>query len=520
MRTLRLTLAFVLILAATGCEEDFFEIKRPPQLPWGSVEEFEQAPIGVYAGLFSGNAWNMAWVNDRIVKSSMGDDVGFVENPEWGYLRNTREYNKYTEKNFPLLYGVISAANNALDFVEQRQGNPFPNESAEELENNLKRITGELHFARGYAYYLLATTFGRAYVPGDPNSNPDLPLHTTFINSVASARNPKIGTTQEVYDLILDDFRKAKELLPPAYLPGTHHPSYEIRANRFAAAAMLVRTHFQRGEYDQARADCDFILDQNNGAYDLSEDPIEAFNKSTKARGREVILYAPFFDPSLPPPNHLSVINQTWNGSPTSWVETYMSLKTVKRLGWMNDPQNDTTITAAARRDKRFTQLMAVRYPQNKPRPRFTSETRPGVKNLTTLWNNKYYRGPSGLQTNVPLIRLAEIYLTRAILRLKSGDRNGAAADLNTVRERAWDAAAGGDYVPVTAAEVTEQIIHDERLVELFNEGDRLDYLRGLKTDIPKGDRGEGTEPYTSESFVWAIPTLELNFNDALKGGR
>ena len=37
-----------------------------------------------------------------------------------------------------------------------------------------------------------------------------------------------------------------------------------------------------------------------------------------------------------------------------------------------------------------------------------------------------------------------------------------------------------------------------------------------IKVDIPKGERGPGTDPYTSESFVWAIPNLELNFNDAL----
>ena len=60
----------------------------------------------------------MAFINERIVKSSMGDDVGFVENPEWGYHRNTSEFNKYTEKNYALLYAVISSANNALDFVD------------------------------------------------------------------------------------------------------------------------------------------------------------------------------------------------------------------------------------------------------------------------------------------------------------------------------------------------------------------------------------------------------------------
>lgn len=518
MKFTRSPLAIALIFLSTQCS-DFFEIERPPQAPWSSIDEFEQSVIGLYAGLFSGHPWNIAWVNDRIVKTSLGDDVGFVENPEWGYRRNTKEYNVYTERNYPLLYGVISAANHALDFVEQHNGNPYPNETPQVIENNLNRLIGEIHFIRAYAYYVLATTFGHVYTPGGDNSTREFPLHTAFINTVEGARNPKIGTTQEIYDLILDDFKKAKELLPATFIPGVHHSSYEVRANKYAASAMLMRTYFQRGEYDNAKAECDFIIDHNNGAFDLSEDPIEAFNKSSKERGKEVIMVAPFYNTTLPAPNHLSVLNYTWSGGPTGWVETYMAFKTVRRFGWMNDPFNDTTINLVAKVDKRFTQLMKIRLPNAKPRTGVVSEQRASIKNYTTIWTNKYYRGPSGMSTNVPVIRLAEVYLTRSVLRFRAGDRSGAASDLNVVRQRAWDAAIGGQYQPVTGTDITEQMIDDERLIEMFNEADRVDYLRALKKDISLGDRGEGADPYTSENFVWAIPAIELNFNDALSNG-
>lgn len=39
----------------------------------------------------------------------------------------------------------------------------------------------------------------------------------------------------------------------------------------------------------------------------------------------------------------------------------------------------------------------------------------------------------------IPQIRLAEMYLTRALLRFESGNAQGAADDLNAVRRRAWD---------------------------------------------------------------------------------
>lgn len=509
----------ILTALASVCAScsDYFELDRPPQAPWSNVGEFERAPIGAYAGLFSGHEWNMAWANERIVKSSMGDDVGFVSNAEWGYTRRTKEFNVYTERNFAQLYRVIGTVNNALDFVNASAGNPYPEATAQDVENNVKRIIGELHFVRAYAYYILETTFGHAYVPGDANGTLDIPMPTTYANSVEEAKNPKIGTTQEIYDLIVRDLRLAKQLLPDKFDAAKHHPSYQVRATRFAASGMLVRAYFQKGSYDSALQECNYIIDQNEGAFDLTEDPIEAFNKSAATRGRETIFYAPFFDDNLPPPSHLSVVNQTWSGAPTPWAETYMGFSTVKRLGWMSNPQNDTTVLLAAKRDKRFSQLITVRYPAAKHLASQQFDSREAIKTFTTLWTNKFYRGPKTMRTNVPLIRLAEIYLTRALLRFKAGDKSGAADDLNTVRARAWDEAiAGVAYVDLGAGDVTEQLIHDERLIELFNEGDRLDYLRGAKLDVPKGERGAGTDPYTSEDFVWSIPTLEINFNDKL----
>ncbi len=516
MKSPRYILIVITLLICSSCS-DYFDIDRPPQVPWATLEEFERAPIGAYAGLFSGHEWNMAWVNERIVKSSMGDDVGFVTDPSFGYTRATKEFNAYTEKNFVQLYRVIATVNNALEFVNEKQGNPYPNSSQQEITNNLDRIIGELYFVRAYAYYVLQTTFGHAYVKGGANSTIDIPMPTFYAKSAQEARNPQVGTTQQVYDLIVSDLRKAKALLPDKFDASKHHPSYEVRANRYAASGMLVRAYLQKGSYDSALQECNFIIDQNGGEYNLNEDPIEAFNKSSIARGKEVIFYAPFFDDNLPAPNHLSAINQTWNNSPTPWVETYMSFSTVKRLGWMANPQSDTTINNSAKRDKRFTQLITVRYPLNNHRSDQAYDDRVSIKDFTTLFANKYYRGSKNVRTNVPLIRLAEIYLTRSLLKFRAGDKAGAATDLNVVRARAWNAVvAGTAYVPLTAGEMTEEIINEERLIELFNEGDRIDYLRAIKVSIPRGDRATGSDPYTSESFVWSIPNLELNFNDAL----
>jgi len=506
---------FCILLLNTGCSK-YFELDRPPQNPWGNVDEFERVPIALYAGLWGGDKWNIPWVNWSIVKNSMGDDVNWVSDASYGYLRNTKEFNIYTDKNILLLYRPIATANVALEFVDKNNGNPYPTESVENIENNVNRIIGEIHFVRAYSYYLLQTTFGHAYVPGSDNSTRDIPMPTTYAKNIEEAKNPKIGTTKEVFDLIVADFQKAKALLPERYVLGKMNSSYQVRANRFAASAMLMRTYFQMGDYTNTISECNYLIDENQGDFDLSEDPIEAFNKSSIARGKEVIFYAPYYDNTLPTPQHLSVVNNTWENKLCNWSETRMGESTIIRLGWMNNPLTDTTFNLSARTDKRFEQLYAVRYPEQLAKPGQNKDNRAQIKNITTLWNNKYYRGTGLMNTNVPLIRLAEVYLTRSICRLMSGDTEGAAADLNVVRKRAWDVRVGGTYPEVTASTITNQMINDERMIELFNEGDRIDYLRGLKVDIPKGERGAGTDPYTSEDFVWAIPVRETLYNEGL----
>jgi hypothetical protein len=518
-RSILLLLPF---LMTTSCQKDFFKLERPPQNPWNTITEFERAPIGTYANLFSGDKWDITWVNTWVVKNSTGDDVDWVNDASYGYWRKSKEFNTYTDKNILNLYRTVGASNLALDFVDQNKGNPYPGISISDSISNLNRIVGELHFCRGYAYYLLETTFGHAYVPGGPNDSKDIPMPVHYATSATEAKNPVIGSTQQVWNLILSDFKIAKQLLPEKFISGVMHPSYEVRANKFAAAGMLMRTYFQMGQYDSALIQCNFIIDQNNGAYDLTEDPIEAFNKSTLARGNEVIFYAPYYDVTLVPgPNHLSVANQTYqNNTLCIWAEDRLAKSVVARLGWMNDPVNDTSFNSAALRDKRFQQLMAVRYPIDRHRPGASVDPRSVINTTTTIFTYKYFRGAGLWNTNVPLIRLAEIYLTRSILRFNQGDKTGAADDLNVVRQRAWDVSVGGPFVPVDASMITADIIGDERIIEMFAEGDRIDYLRSLKLDIPPGERaaerGYTTVPYTSEDFVWAIPEREQIYDQSL----
>jgi hypothetical protein len=520
----------LVLIGTTSCEnKEFFELKRPAENPWLTLQEFERAPIGSYRLLFAKYDWGNNHDYWYLYKNAVGDDVAWSTpgDADWGWYRDT-EFNKdWLDELFQDTYTVIASVNDALQFVEEHEGNPYPKINQQDRQYNLDRIIGELYFLRGFSYYMNATLFCTAYEPGGANDARQIPLRTTRASAYEDATNTQIGTVQEVWDQILSDFHEAYDLLPDRYIDGKMHPSYQAgRANKFAAAAMLARTCFAMGNYEKAREFAAFVIDRNGGDYDLSEDPIEAFNKSTLARGKETILWIPSYDKTFGKQNaHATTFNHMFGPEPCSWTATHMDYGTLKRIGWMDDAKHDTTFNIAARRDKRFQQVLFVREPANiLESDRIEGRYYETRINLTwrTVVANKLHRGPETFYTNVPQIRLAEMYLTRAICAFKAGDKQAAASDLNVVRKRAWDESVAGqsyessaDYV--TAGNITEQMISDERLIELFCEGDRIDYLRGLKIDVPPGEREGGPVPYTSKKFVWPIPVKEKDLNNAYK---
>ncbi|ACT93029.1 RagB/SusD family nutrient uptake outer membrane protein [Dyadobacter fermentans] len=523
----KILLFTVMLLQFSACKnEEFFELERPVQSPWTKLSEFDRAVIGPYALLFAKGDWGNVYNYWYLYKNAVADDVAWSTPGDgtWGWYRDTEANKAWTDDIFNTSYNAISSVNDALQFVDDAGGAPFPKITADDQKHNLERIVGELHFLRGFAYYMAATTFCTAYVPGGPNNAREIPLRTTKATSYEDASTPKIGTTQEIWDQVLADFDKAYQMLPERFVAGKMHASYQAgRANKFAAAAMLARAHFAMGNYPKALEFASFVIDKNGGDYDLSEEPIEAFNKSMLARGKETIMYIPSYDLTYGKQNlHATCFSNMFQKTVCGWTATHMDYETLKRLGWMQNPKSDTTIGIAAKRDKRFTQLCFVREPANVPQalrlPNRYYETR---VNLTwrTIVSDKSARGPEAGYTNVPQIRLAEMYLTRASCAFKAGDKKQAAADLNIVRKRAWNAAVAKvayESSPnfVTESNVTEQMIGDERLIEMFCEGDRIDYLRAMKKEVGNGDRGAGATPYTSKAFVWPVPVVERSLNN------
>ena len=112
-----------------------------------------------------------------------------------------------------------------------------------------------------------------------------------------------------------------------------------------------------------------------------------------------------------------------------------------------------------------------------------------------TKWTNIDSNGNQGsdssgnfVDTDIPLIRLAEIYLNyaEATIRGGGGDLNTAVSLVNEIRERGFGSSSG----QISSGELTLDFIIDERSRELYWEGLR-------RTDLIRFDR------FTTSSYLW-----------------
>ena len=112
-------------------------------------------------------------------------------------------------------------------------------------------------------------------------------------------------------------------------------------------------------------------------------------------------------------------------------------------------------------------------------------------------------------------MRVPEFYIMRAAIRFKNGDRNGAAADLKVVRDRAgltgqWE---------ITGADITENDIDREHVIELGGESLWLLYTIAMQKPIMPGDR-TGVAPVNPpySGWYWKMPIQEITTNAGYLG--
>ncbi|MDR2921569.1 MAG: RagB/SusD family nutrient uptake outer membrane protein [Tannerella sp.] len=547
----------ILIVSSVSCE-DFFEIKRPQETQWTNTATFEQGLNSAYWLIQWGNGLGRGYpmFHDFAASGTARKTVTGAAgiNGDEFYYRKFGERLTRLPNIWEQGYQVITLANLALDLDEERNGNPFNLDiNGTDYKNNYLRQIGEYYFCRAYAYFILMKTFAPPYDHSGNNSVLTIPLKDKAAYSKDDVLNEKIGTREEVYQQIIHDFKKAKELLPDQFTLNSWNnvTGYEAgRGNKWAAAAFLGKVYFLMGRYTEAKAEFDDLINyaESTGTYSLEEAPKEAFNKDkAEIYPKESIYEFNGGDPlgtsgqrnlylytgmvmglRFRDSNGDEIMNIATNGQGTvisTWNSFAVSYTALKQMGWMVDPVNgDYTITTEAEADLRYQQVYHLLLPMPEGTPGdnipkgsegyVTYESFPGHAHLTTphVYIDKFFRGeaPYGRLSKFPLIKLADIYLLRGWLKWKANDLQGAANDLNKV----WNRSNPHNTNRHTTANITHESIYSEYLRETVGEGWTVDFIMGTQMVAPQGD-----DPLTPviqppySNWYWPIPPQEESLN-------
>lgn len=367
----------------------------------------------------------------------------FVQ-PNEIYHKNIAKTNTFVAGTWNQAYQAINIANTVLANISKV------------TPSKQNQIAGEAKFIRGAMYFELVRAFAKDWNNGSPASNPGVPLVLTATNIIngVDATGPAVkiarNTVAEVYAQVLLDLLDAESKLKPS-APGS--ATATLFATTYTASGMLSRVYLQQRKYSLAAIEADKVI--KSGVFRLITPISDEF--AAKGNTNEDI-----FDTQV---NVQSGVND---------LNTFYS--TNGRGGDISVSDNFVTSYDAA--DER-----SLLFNQDNG-------------NLTTKFDEVY--------GNVKVMRLSEIYLTRAEGNFRAGTHVGAEPfeDLNTVRERA--------HAPLlTATDVNLSVLFSDRHQELAFEGF---YLH----DFKRNGLAVGSLPATANNLVLPIPQREINVNSNL----
>lgn len=305
------------------------------------------------------------------------------------------------------------------------------------------RVEGEAFFLRGSMYFELVKLYSKPYSAGGANLGVPLILTPTVGNISEINYSPR-STVQQTYDQVIADLNAAKAKLPTAN---------GFYANRFAASAQLSRVYLQMADYTKARDEANTVITSSGRV--LTGTYAAAFNNTSNS------------------------------------TEDIFAIQTSSQDG-ANDMFTfwSTTANGARNGDVDVLQKHMSLYIGGTTDARYNLFFKDGAVWRSGKWLLQY--------RNIPILRLGEMYLTRAECNARLGTVVGATplADVTRIRSR-----AGLPTVPANATSVN--IVYERRL-EIAHEGQAIHDLKRLKA-------GVGALPFDANKLVMPIPIREIN---------
>jgi starch-binding outer membrane protein, SusD/RagB family len=315
------------------------------------------------------------------------------------------------------------------------------------------KVEGEAKLIRAWMHFELVREYAKTYGDGNPASNLGVPVITTPTTKITDANFVKRNTVDEVYKAVIADLTSAESLLP--LLPLTSY----VYATKSTAAALLSRVYLMQGNYEGARQAAHRVITSNK--YALTDIFETAFNN--KANSTEDVFALQNNDQDF--------VNE---------LNTFFASSSQKGRG--DIIVNDQHLNSYEVGDSRGLFFYTA------------------GDIFTSKWKERI--------ATIPVIRLAEMYLTRAEGNFRVGGTPVGATpleDINRIRTRA-------KAKPLTNVALTS--ILKERRFELAFEGHWIHDIKRNKQTITKVDGNKtSTWAFNSPKLIFPIPLRETDAN-------
>jgi tetratricopeptide (TPR) repeat protein len=445
--------AFIAVgMIAIGCE------KKLDVQPYQSLSEDKAlltesdvsgTLVGAYDAVSSAAAYggDMMILNDLIGNKTNISFRGTFQGLNEAYNTQMIATNSFAAGTWSAAYSTINVTNNVLENVSKVT-------SSVDRKNS---IEGQALFLRASMYFELLKLYAKPFGDGDYATNLGVPLVLTATRApITDADYKPRATVKAVYDQVIEDLIKAESLMPSTNTKF---------ATKWAAAAQLSRVYLMLGNYTEAAAAANRVI-AGSGKTITPEFRNNWFTYINfgGVTPNEYIFY-------------IKVTNQDGANS----FNTYYGAPLGAFPG------------SAGRRDMRIQNTHLNIYETGDIRRAFftgtSSASRYTLKHLDRFGD-------------VPVIRLAEMYLTRAEANFRQGTTVGATplADVNLIRRRA----GLPDLTTVDLAAILK-----ERASELAFEGNNLFESQRLKKSI-------ATTAWNSPTLIMPIPQREMDVNKKL----
>lgn len=403
-------------------------------------DDVEAALIGAYSVLSGGQLYgtNLIMLADLQAAEGYLSWRGTFQGQRQITLKNMTRDNGEASRTWIAAYRAINMANIVLDKINVVKDTDLKN-----------KLEGEALFIRGIMHFELVRYYAKPWGATPANDHIGIVVKTkaTYNEEPASSRT----SVKAAYDQAIADLTAAVGKLPDE--------RDGIRADKYVALAFLARLYMQQGDYAKALAAANEVIESNN--YSMNGDVMEVFTKDLT-------------DESV-----WEIEQDVQNNAGTSNDGMATFYASYPGIGRADVRLEASFVDSYDPADVRKAEWYYI-----------GTGARPGNW-YTSKWN--------AFEQNLPIIRIAEMYLIRAECNLRLGSSVGdtPANDLAQVRN---PARVG---LPVIAAPTLNDILQ-ERIFELAFEGVRIHDIKRLK-------QSTGAFAWDDNMLVFPIPQREVD---------